>query len=100
MLLANTFDQHVVARLLDFFGSGTPWQRRLWDVGTILALDEALEAGLAFSQGTLTEAALKELCDSLERLAGPDPGLGSDDDRNLIRACLKAQLREARYHRQ
>ena len=47
MLLANIDDEHVVARLLDFFGSGTAWQRRLWDIGTVLALEEALEAGQA-----------------------------------------------------
>ena len=31
MLLPDSDDQHTVARLFDFFGSGTPWQRRLWD---------------------------------------------------------------------
>ncbi len=99
MLLPNTEDQHVVARLLDFFGSGTPWQRRLWDIGTILALDEALEAGQAHSEGTLTEAALKDTCDSLIPLAGQDPGLGSRDDRKLVHLCLQEQIRPARHHR-
>jgi hypothetical protein len=99
MLLPNIDDHHVVARLLDFFGSGTAWQRRLWDIGTILALDEALEAGQACSEGTLTEAALKYVCDSLIPLAGQDPGLGSRDDRKVVHLCLKEQIRPARHHR-
>lgn len=33
------------ARLLDFTGDTTPWQRRLWSLGTALALREVYEAG-------------------------------------------------------
>jgi hypothetical protein len=33
------------ARLLDFTGETTPWQRRLWSLGTVLALRELHEAG-------------------------------------------------------
>jgi hypothetical protein len=98
MLLPSVEDEHVVARLLDFFGSGTAWQRRLWDIGTVLALDEALEAGQACSDGTLTEASLASLCKSLIPLAGQDPGLGSPEDHVLIRTCLMEQIRPARYH--
>jgi len=32
------------ARLLDFTGETTPWQRRLWSLGTVLALRELHEA--------------------------------------------------------
>lgn len=34
----------VVARLLDYFGRGTNWQRRLWNPGTVTVLQETLEA--------------------------------------------------------
>ena len=29
----NEFETHVGARLLDFFDSGSPWNRKLWNVG-------------------------------------------------------------------
>ena len=33
----------VLARLGEFFGHRTPWHRRLWNVGTNLALHEVIE---------------------------------------------------------
>src|SRR5438034_1645465 len=30
MLAVDPYGSHVASRLLDFFGSNTPWQRRLW----------------------------------------------------------------------
>ncbi|WP_281419738.1 hypothetical protein [Paractinoplanes toevensis] len=37
----NTYDRHVRARMIDFFTlEGLPWPRRLWDVGSLLALED------------------------------------------------------------
>jgi hypothetical protein len=43
-LVNDPYPQHILARLGDFFGETTPWQRRLWDTGTVLALRELAEA--------------------------------------------------------
>lgn len=58
MLRSEPFEQLVAARLLDFFGAETPWQRRLWDVGTCLTLHEIVEAADAVVAGALSIEAL------------------------------------------
>lgn len=58
MLSAEPLDQLVAARLLDFFGAETPWQRRLWDVGTCLTLREIIEAADAVVERALSTEAL------------------------------------------
>jgi hypothetical protein len=44
-LATDSYARHVVARLLDFFADTSPWPRRLWEVSSVLALQEAAEAG-------------------------------------------------------
>jgi hypothetical protein len=41
----HVFGEHFAVRLLDFTADTTPWQRRLWGLGTVLALRELNEAG-------------------------------------------------------
>ena len=48
----DSYDRDVAARLLDFFRSGCPWQRRLWGVGVVLGLQEVLEASNAVQSGS------------------------------------------------
>ena len=45
LLTGHGFGGQFAARLLDFTADTTPWQRRLWNVGTVLALRELYEAG-------------------------------------------------------
>lgn len=73
VLSVNPYSAHVVARLLDFFGDNTLWQRRLWGVGIRLVLHEILEAAQAVRSGVLSAGALKNLCEDALRLAEPDP---------------------------
>lgn len=35
MFLEEDTTQYVASRLLDYFGRRTPWQRRLWNVGSV-----------------------------------------------------------------
>ncbi len=90
MLSVNPYSEHVSARLLDFFGHRTLWQRRLWGVGICLVLHEILEASQAVQAGALSEAALKNLCEDALRLARPDPAF------HHLMGTLAAQLREER----
>lgn len=54
---ANAYDRHVHARMIDFFTiDGMPWPRRLWDIGSILALEELWEAGAWAAQRVLSPA--------------------------------------------
>jgi hypothetical protein len=87
------------ARLLDFTGDTTPWQRRLWSLGTTLALREVYEAGPWVDAQVLSPAALHWLCRDLERLAGDDAGLGVPEVRRQLREVLRADLSEHSRHR-
>ncbi|HEY8505919.1 MAG TPA: hypothetical protein VIL46_15145 [Gemmataceae bacterium] len=73
MLERSTQASHVAARLLDFFGARTPWQRRLWNVGIVLGLKELIEASEAIRDNILSKAAFQSLRESLEVMAGQDP---------------------------
>lgn len=90
MLDVNAYDRHVAARLLDFFGSGTSWQRRLWAVGVAMGLKEVLEGCEAAQSGVLSAGALRNLCHELEVLAGNDPGVGDRRERNLLQTSLRS----------
>ena len=46
----------VLARLGEFFGHRTPWHRRLWNVGTNLALHEVIEYADATTKPESTDA--------------------------------------------
>ena len=87
------------ARLLDLTGETTPWQRRLWSLGTVLALRELYEAGPWVDAQVLSPAALQWLCRDLERFAGDDAGLGTPEVRRQLRETLRADLSRHSRHR-
>ena len=85
--------QHVVARLEDFFGSLTPWQRRLWDAGLVLGLGELREAVEWADAKVLSPSSVKWFASDLERLAGQDRGVGEREIRLQLQQVLRAPLR-------
>lgn len=89
----NQFEQLVGARLLDFFGTSTPWHRGLWNPGLCLVLREVLEASDAVRASVLSEHALGDLTNSAQVLAGTDPGAGSPDQRKTLQTALRAKPR-------
>ena len=78
----------VVARLLDFFGLRTDWQRRLWNPGTVTVLQETLEAVDLLDSGHLRPGTVTELVKTARRRAGPDLGVGSTAVRSTMEATL------------
>ena len=89
----NESDVHTGARVLDFFDSRSPWNRRLWNVGLSLTLREVLEAAEAVSAGVLSPSSLNFLANVAQKIAGTDPGAGTDDEKCLLRHALKPKLR-------
>lgn len=98
MLNVNTlpalpgYDGYIAARVLDFFGSTTPWQRGLWCTGLVLTLKELLEASEAVRAGVLHEEAFRYLASQAVKLVGVDPGSGDKQQRKLIQKCLTNDL--------
>jgi hypothetical protein len=79
--------------MIDYFtGEGTPWARRLWDIGSLLALEELWEAGAWQAQGVLSPSACDWQRAELRALIGPDRGLGERELRKEITALLRSPL--------
>lgn len=87
------YDALLLARLADFFTEDAiQWPRRLWDVGSILALEEIWEAGSWESQGVLSPAAVDWQRNELKRVVGPDVGLGDRELRRELTTVLNKRL--------
>ena len=90
---ANDYSRYVTARMIDFFTvDGMPWPRRLWDVGSILALEELWESGFWQARRVLSPAACDWQRNELRRVIGPDVGLGERDLRREVTTLLNAPL--------
>ncbi|MDG9709653.1 hypothetical protein [Streptomyces sp. DH10] len=91
--VSDSYARHVLARMSDFFtDEGTPWARRLWDIGSVLALEELWEAGSWQAQGVLSPTACDWQSNELNALIGPDRGLGDRDLRKELTGLLKNSL--------
>src|SRR5712691_3481514 len=93
MLAAHGSTVDVVARFLDFVGDRSPWQRRLWTVGTLLRLAEVEEAvSLSSAASGLHEATVKQAMASARELAREDPGIGSPKERSRVAQLLSTTI--------
>lgn len=79
----RTFDRLVIARLAEFFDHRTPWNRSLWQIGAILGLQEVGEYGEVVEDGQPNDG-LVYVCESMRRVCGDDPGLGTKSVSNEI----------------
>jgi hypothetical protein len=92
ILKVQSFEDCVIARVLDFLGARVSWHRGLWNVGLVLTLKEVLEASEAVHAGVLTGASLRNLSSSAMALAGPDPAVGSQKQKELLQKSLRSEI--------
>lgn len=92
MLAADHFTKRVVGRMLDFFAVYAPWQRRLWNVSMLLALEEVIEASDAVRDRTLGQTSLDWFRQSLNDRIGHDPGVGGEQQLRAVRAALQTKI--------
>ncbi|MFE7133726.1 integrase [Streptomyces sp. NPDC057638] len=77
----------------DYFADErTPWPRRLWDIGSVLALEELWEAGHWQAHSVLSLSACDSQRNELRALLGRHAGLGDKDLRKEITALLSKPL--------
>ena len=88
------FAEHVAACLLNFCSPRSPWQRRLWTIGPVLGIGEALEASDAAAEGHLSDRAARDVRSAIIREAGQDPGIGDAAQRSVLQKCLSSDLRK------
>jgi hypothetical protein len=93
MLATALFDDHVLARLLDFFSNRTAWQRTLWSSGTVLSLKELLEASDQVAAGVVGQAAMAHYAHCIEIATLRDFGVGDEKRRKLLGAVLRTDDR-------
>jgi hypothetical protein len=89
---ASAYSRHITTRLRDFTSPTTPWPRRLWDVGTFLALEELHEAGEWVERRVLHQVAVDWQSRALERIIGDDRALGTKDVRKQLQDVLRTSL--------
>lgn len=86
------FATHVAVRLQDFFFETAPWQRRLWDAGTLSALKELLDASFWQSRNVLSPGSVSWLAKELEKIVGRDHGLGGREMKKKFTAELATSV--------
>ncbi|MGA5217106.1 integrase [Streptomyces cinereoruber] len=92
-VVQDSYTRHVLARMADFFADErSPWPRRLWDIGSVLALEELWEAGRWQASNVLSGSACDWQRNELNALLGRDSGLGDRDLRKEITGLLKKPL--------
>lgn len=89
---SDNYTRDVLARLKDFVGPSVQWQRRLWDVGLVVALRELREACDAEQSDALSKQSVKWLATSIENQVANDPGAGEGEAVKRLRTLLKADL--------
>lgn len=85
----SKYDALLAARLKNFFHHRTPWQRALWSVGTIVGLEEVAEySEIGPGGGSNSNEGLKYVAAAMSTQVATDEGLGSEEFRSLVGACL------------
>ncbi len=80
----------ILARLADYFGRRTSWQRRLWNPGSVVLLAEVIETLRLSESQHLHPKAAKDLMKHTFRQVGPDPGVGDRGFRKHLNSLLKS----------
>lgn len=88
----SPYSRHLAARLLDFTSPKTPWARRLWDLGSFLALEELYGAGEWLDRQVLSPRAIKWLQHDLQKQLGQDAAFGTKELRQQLSFCVKSDL--------
>lgn len=88
----SPYSRHLVARFLDFTSPKTPWPRRLWGLGSFLALEELHDVGIWLDRQVLSPSAVQWLQRDLQTQLGQDLALGTKELRKELTRCLKSDL--------
>lgn len=80
----NPRENIAVVRLLEFLSPSRPWNRSLWGIGVILAMEELFEACVAMRQGHLSDGAVKRMASALQRRVGAHPAF-ADAEKVFLR---------------
>jgi hypothetical protein len=86
---AISVENLVLARFDEFLDHRTPWHRRLWQVGSLLMLEEVLECAHGVSAGIMREDALEYIARRSASVVERDVGFGVGKVRDLLLSLLE-----------
>lgn len=79
---SHLYARHVLARMAGCLtDEGTPWPGRLWEIGSVLALEDPWEAGHWQAHNVLSSTASGRQRAELRTVIGPDRGSGHGRNR-------------------
>jgi hypothetical protein len=84
----NNLENLAVVRLLEFVSNRSPWNRSLWGIGVILALDELFEAVAMQPEGHLSPASINQTMTSVRKRVGNHP-VFTGEEKGLVNQHLK-----------
>lgn len=94
----NHLEELAAVRLLEFLSDGKPWNRSLWGIGVVLAMDELFEACAAMRQGHLSEGAVKRMTSALQKRIGVHPAFSQGEKQFLKHQLLPIPRAEGAAH--
>lgn len=80
----NPRENIAVVRLLEFLAPYKAWNRSLWGIGAVLAMEELFEACVAMRQGHLSDGAIRRMAGALQKRVGVHPAF-LDAEKQFIR---------------
>lgn len=87
----NPLENLAVVRLLELLSDRSPWNRSLWGIGVVLALEELYEAYEVMALGHLSEGSIKQMLASLYKRVGRHPAF-TETERRLLNQHLQQVL--------
>jgi hypothetical protein len=89
----SSVSELVVARMKELADSRTAWHRGLWQPGTVVLLDEVVEAVLGTWNGSLTsDEAMKDVVRAALEQVKRDPGVGDRSVRDALDSLLRSLM--------
>ncbi|MFJ1541679.1 hypothetical protein ACIODS_24340 [Micromonospora chalcea] len=89
-LSQENYTNHVAARIEEYVDDKVPWQRSLWQLGTVLALKEVVEYADQFRRGAIREEGLKYACHAVKDQCAKDPAVATTSNAGRLDELLRA----------
>lgn len=86
----DNYSTHVAARIEEYVDDKVPWQRSLWQLGTVLTLKEVVEYADQFRRGATREEGLKYVCQAAKNQCAKDPAITTTSNAGRLDELLGA----------
>lgn len=74
-LSPDRYTTHVVTRIEEYVNDSVPWQRSLWQLGTVLVLKEVAEYADQLRRGAIRDEGVRYVCQAAREQCAKDPAV-------------------------